>query len=44
MGFRMTQSSHHFRNPFEENLLYLMGERKIRFDVDVFPQLGKQMI
>lgn len=44
MGFGIPQSPHHLRNPFEEDLVYLMGGEKVRFDVGVFPRLGKRVI
>ena len=44
MGFGIPQSPHHLRNPFKEELVYLMGGEKVRFDVGVFPRLGKRAI
>ena len=44
MGFGIPQPPHHLRNPFKEDLVYLMGGEKVRFDVGVFPRLGKRVI
>ncbi len=44
MGFGLPQLPHHLRNPFSEDLTYLVGGEKVRFDVGVFPRLGKRAI
>ncbi len=44
MGFGIPQPPHHLRNPYDEDLVYLMGGEKLRFDVGVFPRLGKRAI
>ncbi|MBF2002797.1 MAG: cupin domain-containing protein [Synechococcales cyanobacterium C42_A2020_086] len=44
MGFGIPQPPHHLRNPFQEDLVYLVGGEKVRFDVGVFPRLGKRAI
>ncbi|MEO0759266.1 MAG: cupin domain-containing protein [Cyanobacteria bacterium J06648_16] len=44
MGFGIPQPPHHLRNPFKEDLVYLMGGEKVRFDVGVFPRLDKRAI
>lgn len=44
MGFGLNQPPHHLRNPFSEDLVYLMGGEKVRFDIGVFPRLNKRII
>ncbi len=44
MGFGLPQPAHHLRNPFDEDLVYLMGGEKVNFDIGVFPRLGKRGI
>lgn len=44
IGFGLPQLPHHLRNPFSEDLVYLMGGEKVNFDVGVFPRLGKRII
>jgi uncharacterized cupin superfamily protein len=44
MGFGLPQQPHHLRNPFDEDLVYLMGGEAGRLDVGVFPRLGKRVI
>ncbi len=44
MGFGLPQQSHHLRNPFSEELVYLVGGEKVNFDVGVFPRHGKRAI
>ena len=44
MGFGLPQLAHHLRNPFEGDLVYLMGGEKVRCDIGVFPRLGQQSI
>jgi uncharacterized cupin superfamily protein len=36
--------AHHLRNPFAEELVYLMGGENLDFDVADFPRLGKRMV
>ncbi len=43
MGFPAPQVAHHLRNPYEENLVYLMGGEVLDVDVADFPRLGKRM-
>jgi uncharacterized cupin superfamily protein len=35
---------HHLKNPFDQELVYLMGGENREFDVADFPRLGKRMI
>jgi uncharacterized cupin superfamily protein len=44
MGFGLPQQPHHIRNPFNEDLVYLMGGEAGRLDVGTFPRLGKRVI
>ena len=44
MGFPAPQVAHHLRNPFEEDLVYLMGGEALDADVADFPRLGKRMV
>ena len=44
MGFGLHQPPHHLRNPYSEELVYLMGGEKVRFDIGVFPRLKKRII
>ncbi len=44
MGFGLPQQPHHLRNPFNEDLVYLMGGEARRLDVGVFPRLSKRVI
>jgi uncharacterized cupin superfamily protein len=44
MGFGLPQPPHHLRNPYDEDLVYLMGGEKVRFDIGVFPRVGKRAI
>ncbi|MEM8674465.1 MAG: cupin domain-containing protein [Cyanobacteria bacterium P01_G01_bin.67] len=44
MGFGLPQPPHHLRNPFSEELVYLVGGEKVDFDIGVFPRHGKRAI
>jgi len=44
MGFPTPSVAHHMRNPFGEDLVYLMGGENLEFDVADFPKLGKRMV
>ena len=44
MGFPAPQVAHHLRNPYEEDLVYLMGGEVLDVDVADFPRLGKRMV
>ena len=43
MAFPTPGVAHHLRNPFEEDLVYLMGGENREIDVADFPDLGKRM-
>ena len=36
--------AHHLRNPFDAELVYLMGGENLDFEVADFPRLGKRMV
>ena len=44
MGFSLPQQPHHLRNPFEEDLVYLVGGEQITVDIGAFPRHGKRAI
>ncbi len=44
MGFGLPQQPHLLRNPFDQDLVYLMGGEAKPVDVAVFPRLGKRVI
>jgi uncharacterized cupin superfamily protein len=43
MAFPTTGVAHHLRNPFEAELVYLMGGENREVDVADFPDLGKRV-
>jgi uncharacterized cupin superfamily protein len=43
MAFPTPGVAHHLRNPFDEELVYLMGGENRDIDVADFPDLGKRM-
>jgi uncharacterized cupin superfamily protein len=44
MAFPAPSVPHHLKNPFDQDLVYLMGGENREFDVADFPRLGKRMI
>ncbi|MDJ0727255.1 MAG: cupin domain-containing protein [Prochloraceae cyanobacterium] len=44
IGFPTPSVAHHLRNPYEENLVYLMGGENLDVEIADFPRLGKRMI
>jgi uncharacterized cupin superfamily protein len=44
VAFPTPSVAHHLRNPFDEDLVYLMGGENLDFDVADFPRLGKRMV
>jgi uncharacterized cupin superfamily protein len=44
VGFAAPQVAHHLRNPFDEDLVYLVGGAALEVDVVDFPRLGKRMM
>jgi uncharacterized cupin superfamily protein len=44
MGFPAPQVGHHLRNPYEQDLVYLVGGEALDVDIADFPRLGKRMV
>jgi|SRR5215813_1935363 len=44
MGFPTPSVAHHLRNPFGEDLVYLMGGENLDHEVADFPRLGKRLV
>lgn len=44
MGFPTPSVAHHLRNPYEEDLTYLVGGENLDVEVADFPRLGKRML
>ena len=44
MGFPTPSVAHHLRNPFDEELVYLMGGENLDYEIADFPRLGKRML
>lgn len=44
LAFPTPSVAHHLRNPFPEDLVYLMGGENLDYDVADFPRLGKRMV
>jgi uncharacterized cupin superfamily protein len=44
MGFATPSVAHHLKNPFDTELVYLVGGEAREFEVADFPKLGKRMI
>jgi len=44
VGFPTLSAAHNLRNPFGEDVVYLMGGENQRFDVVDFPQLDRVLI
>ena len=44
MGFPAPQVAHHLRNPYDEDLVYLVGGEALDVDIADFPRLGKCMV
>lgn len=44
MGFPTPGVAHHPRNPYEEDLVYLVGGENHEMEVADFPRLGKRML
>ena len=43
MGFPTPSVAHHLRNPYDEELVYLVGGENLDVEVAEFPRLGKRM-
>jgi len=44
MGFPAPGVAHHLRNPYDEDLVYLVGGENLEVDIADFPRLGKRML
>jgi uncharacterized cupin superfamily protein len=44
MGFPAPSVAHHLRNPFDEDLVYLMGGERKEVEIADFPRLNKRMV
>lgn len=44
IAFPTPSVPHHMTNPFDENLVYLMGGENLRHDIADFPELDRRMI
>lgn len=44
MGFTAPGPGHHLTNPFDEDLIYLLGGERVDFEVGRFPKLGRTSI
>jgi uncharacterized cupin superfamily protein len=44
MAFPTPSVPHHLKNPFDKELVYLMGGESREFEVADFPRLGKRMV
>jgi uncharacterized cupin superfamily protein len=44
MGFPTPSVAHHMRNPFEAELVYLMGGENREYEVADYPKLGRRMV
>ena len=40
----MPSVGHNLRNPFDENLVYMMGGERREFEIADFPRLNKRLI
>ncbi len=44
MGFPTPSVAHHLRNPYDEELVYLVGGENLDVEISDFPRLGKRML
>src|ERR671917_100315 len=44
MGFPTPSVAHHLRNPYDEDLVYLVGGENLDVEVSDFPRLGKRVL
>jgi uncharacterized cupin superfamily protein len=44
MGFPTPSVAHHLTNPYDEDLIYLMGGERSRVEIGSFPRAGKRII
>jgi uncharacterized cupin superfamily protein len=43
MGFPTPSVAHHLKNPFDEDLVYIMGGERREVEIADFPRLEKRM-
>jgi uncharacterized cupin superfamily protein len=44
LGFGQPQAPHHLRNPFDQELVYLVGGEVVSVDIGTFPRHGKRVV
>jgi uncharacterized cupin superfamily protein len=44
MGFPTPSVAHHLVNPYDEDLVYLMGGEHSGLDISIFPRIGKRIV
>jgi uncharacterized cupin superfamily protein len=44
VAFPVPSVAHHMRNPFDEDVVYLMGGERCDAEIAEFPRLGKRMV
>lgn len=44
MGFPTPGVAHHLRNPYEDELMYLVGGENVEVEIADFPNLKRRMI
>ncbi len=44
LGFSVPSVGHNLRNPYDEDLVYLMGGNRLEFEIADFPRLGKRLV
>ena len=44
LGFAAPSVGHHLRNPFDEDLVYLLGRERKDVEIADFPRIGKRII
>ncbi len=44
LAFPTPSVAHHLRNPFDKDLVYLMGGESLEHEIADFPRLGKRMV
>ncbi len=44
LGFKVPSVGHNLRNPYDEDLIYMMGGERREFEVADFPRLKKRLI
>src|SRR3954453_451200 len=44
MGFKAPGPAHHLMNPYQEDLVYLMGGERSALEIGNFPKLGRKIV